>query len=212
VSQNIKGLCIRYSGATIARDIPLNPLIFRVFWRKHMSRIQASFLLLFCLLLSLSTASARDRKTIPPAPLPEQLINAKKVFLANGGGSDLAYDAFYSGMQKWGKYEIVGSPEAADIVIELGYKVVNGGTRVWSATNSYTGATQVGSVQIQDPQIVMTIFDTKTRLSLWSITDHTRLARLEKNREKEIINSAERIVETLKERLTSPQGQPRPKL
>lgn len=176
-----------------------------------MSRTHFSFLLLVCLLLSLSTANAKDRKSIPPAPLPEQVVTAKKAFLANDGGSALAYDAFYAAMQKWGKYEIVGTPEAADIVVELGYNVVNGGTRVWSATNSYTGATQVGSVQIVDPQVVLTIFDTKTRLPLWSLTDHTRLARLEKNREKEIINSAERIVERLKERLASLQAQPLPR-
>jgi hypothetical protein len=168
-----------------------------------MSKLHVSSLLLVCLLLALSAANAKDRKSIPPAPLPEQLVTAKRVFLANGGGSPLAYDAFYAAMQKWGKYEIVGTPETSDIVIELAYKVVDGGTRVWSATNSYTGATQVGSVHMEDPQIVLTVFDTKTRTSLWSITDHRRLARMEKNREKETINSAERIVDTLKERLVS---------
>jgi len=51
----------------------------------------------------------KRRKDVPPAPLPSAVVNAKKVFLTNGGGSDLAYDAFYSEMKQWGNYKIVGS-------------------------------------------------------------------------------------------------------
>ena len=57
-------------------------------------------------------------------------MNASKVFLANGGGNDLAYDTFYSDMKKWGKYDIVGSPDNADLVFEISYSVENGGTRL----------------------------------------------------------------------------------
>jgi hypothetical protein len=35
-------------------------------------------------------ASAAKRKEVPMAPLPAKIVAAKKVFLANGGGSDLA--------------------------------------------------------------------------------------------------------------------------
>jgi hypothetical protein len=37
------------------------------------------------------------------APLPAVIVNAKKIFLSNGGGSNLAYDAFHSDMKNWGK-------------------------------------------------------------------------------------------------------------
>jgi hypothetical protein len=152
---------------------------------------------------------AKDRKDVPLAPLPSTALQAKKVFLTNGGGSNLAYDAFYSEMQKWGRYEIVGSPEAADVVIELAYMVEDRGTRVWSTTNTYNNTTQLHSRQLVDPQLVLTIFDAKTKVSLWSTTDHRRLARREKNREKETINSAERLVEMLKERISPVQTSPK---
>lgn len=80
-----------------------------------------------------------------------------------------------------------------------------GGTRVWSSTNTYDGTTQVHSAQIVDPELTLTIFDAKTKNSLWSEVDHRRLARREKNREKEIINSADRLVEDLKARVSIPQ-------
>ncbi|HZZ16182.1 MAG TPA: hypothetical protein VFE08_09500 [Candidatus Sulfotelmatobacter sp.] len=161
--------------------------------------------LYLCVLTSLTALAAKNRKDVPPAPLPTAVINAKKIFLTNGGGSNLAYDSFYSEMKQWGKYEIVGSPEEADLIVELAYRVERGGTRVWSSTNTYNGTTQVHSSQIVDPQLMLTIFDAKTKNSLWSETDHRRLARREKNREKETINSADRLVQDLKARVNTPQ-------
>jgi hypothetical protein len=144
---------------------------------------------------------AKNRKDVPVAPLPAVIASAKKIFLSNGGGSNLAYDAFYASMKEWGKYEIVGGPDAADLIVELGYRVDHGGTRVWSTTNAYDGSTHVHSAQIVDPQVTLTIFDAKTKTQLWSETDHRRLARLEKNREKETVNSAQRLVEDLEARV-----------
>jgi len=156
-----------------------------------------------CVLISVYAMAGKSRKDIPPAPLPAVVVNAQKVFLTNGGGSDLAYDAFYGPMKKWGKYQIVGSPEEADLIVELAYRVEHGGTRVWSSNNSYDGTTQVHSAQIVDPQLVLTIYDAKSKNSLWSTIDHRRPARREKNREKETINSAERLVDELKTRATT---------
>ena len=103
-------------------------------------------------------------------------------------------------MKKWGKYKIVGSPDEADLIVELIYRVEQNGTRVWSSTNSYDGTTQVHSTQIVDPQLGLAIYDAKSKTPLWSTIDHRRLAIREKNREKETIISAERLVDELKAR------------
>lgn len=159
-------------------------------------------LTVMCLLLSTLEAAGEKRGHVAIAPLPGIVGQAKKAFLANGGGSNLAYDAFYSDIKQWGRFEIVGSPEAADLIIELAYRVEQGGTHVWSSTNAYNGATQVYSRQLVDPQLILTIYDAKTKQSLWSELDHRRLARMEKNREKEMIKSADRLVDDLKTRLS----------
>ena len=72
--------------------------------------------------------------------------------------------------------------------------------RVWSSVNTYNNTTQVHSRQLIDPKLILTIFDARSKNSLWSTVDHRRLARMEKNREKEMINSAERLVEELQSR------------
>ena len=149
-------------------------------------------------LLLIPALQAKTLKYVPPAPLPEVIVTAHKVFLSNGGGSDLAYDAFYSEMKNWGKYQIVGSPDDAELIVELSYHVEDMGTRVWSSVNTYNNTTQVHSSQLIDPKLILTIYDARTKNSLWSTVDHRRLARMEKNREKEMINSAERLVEELR--------------
>ena len=55
-----------------------------------------------CRFVLICAAAGQSRRDIPPAPLPSVVVNAKKVFLTNGG-SDLAYDTFYPEIKKWGK-------------------------------------------------------------------------------------------------------------
>ena len=160
-------------------------------------------LLIFgALLLSLSSnASANKKKVVPEAPVPDFIVKAHKVFVTNGGGNQLAFDEFYSQVKTWARYQLVGSPSDAEVIIELKYFVIDQGTHVWSSTNTYTGQTQVHSAEMTDPQLQVDIYDAKTKDLLWSVTDHRQLARLEKNREKESVNSADRLAAGLKERV-----------
>jgi hypothetical protein len=167
---------------------------------------RAVLMLLICLAPGLAPAS--KKKAVPVAPLPSAISDAKKAFVTNGGGSPLAFDEFYAQVKQWGKYELVGSPPEADIILELHYFVEDKGSHVWSSTNTYTGQTQVYSRQATDPQLTLNVYSAKTKDLLWSVTDHRQLARLEKNREKETINSADRLVQGLRDRITPPPTQP----
>jgi hypothetical protein len=164
-----------------------------------------------CILLVLLTAiptitpemafAAKSRKDVPLAPLPAKVLAAKKVFIANGGGNDLAYDALYAAVKEWTRFQIVDASSDADVIMDIRYITEDHGTRVWSTTNPSNGATNVHSRQIVDPQLVLTIFDPTSKEALWSTVEHRRLARREKNREKETINAAQKLVNNLKARL-----------
>ena len=80
-----------------------------------------------CVLISLNALTAKNRKDFPAAPLPAVVVNAKKIFLTNGGGSNLAYDSFYSEMKQWGRYE------------SLAHRM-----RLMSSLNSLTGLNVAG--------------------------------------------------------------------
>ena len=145
----------------------------------------AVLLVVGSILWSPSVAGAKNKKPdIQVASLPAVIVNAKKVFLSNGGSGYLAYDAFCSEMKEWSKYEIVGSPEESDLIVELSYRVEDS-TRVWNSTNTYYITTQIYSKQIVDPQLILTIFSAKMKNSLWSETDHRGFAKREKSHEKE---------------------------
>jgi len=124
---------------------------------------------------------AQSRKDIPFAPLPAKLQTAKKVFLINGGGNDLAYDAVYSAVRLWSRYELVNSSEDADLVIEFHVGYVSGPYSIAS-------------------QFVLTVSDTRSREPLWSAVEYPRRA-TRKNHEKVTIETAQRLVDNWKERL-----------
>jgi hypothetical protein len=66
----------------------------------------------------------------PRAPVPSQILAAKKIFISNGGEDNwlnidpkhdpsLTYDELYADMKSWGKYELVSTPTDADVVFEI---------------------------------------------------------------------------------------------
>jgi hypothetical protein len=80
-------------------------------------------LILGTVLTTLAQSQTKD------APIPSQIVNAKKVFISNAGAdadvittfkrmaqSRLPYDRFYSEMKRWGRYELVSAPSEADLV------------------------------------------------------------------------------------------------
>jgi hypothetical protein len=110
---------------------------------------------------SSSNLSGQEKGIAPPAPLPSQLLTAKKVFISNGGLDVLAfeifrklgdvdqpYNAFYAAMNSWGKYALVTSPADADLVFEIRFI-----------------APFVG----YPPHLDLTIYDAKSRFVLWTI-------------------------------------------
>lgn len=148
-----------------------------------------------------SLSPAKSRKDVPIAPLPAKVLHAKKIFITNGGGNDLAYDAFYAAVKDWGHYQIVDTPADAEVVFDLRYVTQDNGVKVWSSTSTYDGTTQVHSRHMTDPQLILTIVDGSSKDPLWSTVEHRRLARLERNREKETVNAAQKLVDNLKLRL-----------
>ncbi len=117
-------------------------MIFAVVW---MLFVQAQFL------------RAAEKKTVPKEPVPSQILNAKKVFIANAGadeivpgqatftgGPDRCYNEFYYAMKNAGHYQIVDSPGEADLVLEVGVDAA-----------------------ASDPLFRLTIRDPRTNVILW---------------------------------------------
>jgi hypothetical protein len=81
-------------------------------------------------LLPRAISAAQQKNATNPAPVPAQILAAKKVFIANGGGDeacygdealysggpDRTYNEFYAAMKNWIRYELAIAPADADLV------------------------------------------------------------------------------------------------
>ena len=152
-------------------------------------------------LLSVSVWAAEQTKPVPAAPIPAQILAAKKVFVANAGaeqrsyedplfngGPERTYNQFYAAMKTWGRYELVSAPADADLLFEIGLRIpAIGGPEAQGA---------IGGIPF-DPQFRLEIRDPKTNALLWAFTEHAQWAILQGNRERNFDQTLTRIVSDL---------------
>lgn len=164
------------------------------------------FIVLALLLSALSAGWAKKREIVR-APVPGELLSAKTVYLLNAqtssaympdGGNELAFDALYTDMKEWGRYTLVGSPEKADIVLELQYSATSETTGAYSTYNSYTRSVQTYSDRTDYPVFTLSAFDAKSKDLLWTGTDERKRTFRTSARKKEVIKSIDRLVGQLK--------------
>ena len=146
---------------------------------------------------TIATCAEQQHKPAPPAPIPAQILTAKKVFVANGGGDESrdesasytggpnrAYNEFYSAMQSWGRYELVASPADADLVLEIRLTVIQ----------VQRERVMADDATAYDPQLRLVIRDVKTHQTLWGRTEHVQAAVLQSNRDNNFQQALSAIV------------------
>lgn len=148
------------------------------------------------LLAGLAAAQAKQDEQ---APLPTQIVAAKKVFIANGGGDDpgmpdplfsgggdRSYNQFYAAMKSSGRYELVGSPAEADLLFEIRFTVVadRRPTGFWGPNGTADAYDALFRLEIRDP---------KTSALLWAFNEHMEWALLKSNRNRNFDQASARI-------------------
>jgi hypothetical protein len=110
---------------------------------------------------------AADAPQFPPAaPIPSQILSAKRAFIANAGvdssvisfiknfaGSPAGfYNEFYAAMKEWGRYDLVSTPSDADLIFEV---------HLTQYPYQFGG----------DPTFDVNIRDPKTQVVLWNFSE-----------------------------------------
>jgi hypothetical protein len=171
-----------------------------------MIRLRTSSLLLGLLVLAISGLSAQQGETekaagdkqrpLAQAPVPAQILSAKKIFVAYGGGEtnlppqvysggpDRTYNQFYVALSRWGNYQLVATPAECDLVFEVSFVDSYAGGSVFGGAVTSGTSGGVSSVSYFDPQLRLAIVDVKTHVLLWALTEHVEVARLQGNRDK----------------------------
>lgn len=139
------------------------------------------------------------KTSVQPAPIPSLITSAKRVFLANAGGDERAYDEplfkggpnraydqFYAALKSWGHFELVPSPSDADLLLEIRFSYP-------AAAREVVHGDTLGGLAF-DPQFRLEIRDPKTNALLWGITEHAQWAILQGNRDRNFDQSLARLV------------------
>ena len=153
------------------------------------------------ILILVAPAFAAQQPT-PPAPIPTPILSAQRVFLANGGadlnsvkefqGGDPTnepYNSTYAALKAWGHWQLVSSPEKADLVLIV---------RTIASANFYSGG-----IQGYSPQIELKIYDAKSHFLLWAFTQPIHGALLQSTADKNYAAAIQGLIIQLK-LLTAP--------
>jgi hypothetical protein len=166
----------------------------------------------FCMSLAVpgllvSVLAAQQPNQMPPAPVPAQILTAKKIFVANAGvdqpsypepvfsgGPDRAYNNFYAALKTWGRYELVGAPSGADLLFEIGL-------------TARPGTAMRGATGYDDARFQLAIRDPQTNAALWALHEQVEPAILQGNRDKNFDQALARMVSDAK-KLAAPSTAP----
>ena len=139
----------------------------------------------FAMLLVTVPALLAQTVAASAAPLPSQIVTAKKIFISNtgggfdssawSGGPDRIYNEIYAAMKSWGRYEFVSAPGDADLVLDV--NVIRDSV-VW--------------------QFKLEILDPKTRIVLWTQYEPIKVTVSQKTRDKNFDDTINKLVTDLK--------------
>lgn len=133
-----------------------------------MSRFRVGLNLALAILSTgMASASQPSVKAVAPAPVPTQILTAKKVFVANApgdalreslGGDGRAYNEFYAAAKSWGRYELASSLTEADLVFAISFT---------DSLSGVGGTSSTGCSSSTAMYLRVAILDAKTGLPLW---------------------------------------------
>jgi hypothetical protein len=159
--------------------------------------------------LFFSSAAVSQRSVDPagPAPVPAQVLTARRVFIGNGGSDSYggesyfrrAYESFYRAIEDWGHYQIEDSTRFADVafVIRFANPIVDRP----DATNAHDPNRE----WIYDPQLDLSINDATTGLTLWRITEHIEPGDNRDDDNRHFDEAVTRLVDDVKRLTLSPE-------
>jgi hypothetical protein len=163
---------------------------------------------------------AQQQNQAEQRPGTDRLMAARTVFLKHARGSEIPFNVISSTFEGWGRFTVVDSPEKADIVLEVSSPPNDPDIPVGSPIRDFPGQRRptdqpspTARNRAADP-VRLAIYDAKTyalktRLPLWSASQHAKYTMRSKARESSLVEATEALIAKLRDRI-EPPAQPAP--
>ncbi len=154
--------------------------------------------ILVVLFVSLPLAHAQQ-SGVPAAIVPAQITQARTIFLSNAGGdplftyydggTDRAYNDLYAALKNWGHFQVVGTPAAADLILEV--RSIANESAIGVPPNSTTSYT---------PEIRLQLLDSASHTVLWTLNSYIRISvARKKTRDRQFDEAAAALFDQLRQ-------------
>lgn len=171
----------------------------------------ASLLLFLIGLTSIAQQSqnAEEKKSASGMTPAARLAAAKTAFLKKVAGGNTPFEVISSTLEGWGKYTLVDAPEKADIIIEISSTEdspasVSSSVGLSQQTGQYEQSSKT-TKEFTTAQIKLTALDEKTKVPLWTATEHPKHAMKKVDKENNEVEAAQRLVSKFHDFVEPPQ-------
>jgi hypothetical protein len=147
-------------------------------------------------------------------PVTPRLTSAKTVLITRARGSQIPYDVISSTLDGWGRFTLADTADKADLVITVATSGGDNSVRVAGSSGPSPFAGRPGrssnnSVDLSNAEIVMTVYDARTKQVLWTATETAKSAMKQTARENNLVEAAEKLASKFHDRLEPlPKYQP----
>jgi hypothetical protein len=169
---------------------------------QRFSRVSAALLFLV-----ISVAAQNDPAKGAPALSPTaRLAAAKTAYLKNAGGSEIPFNVISEGIEGWGRFQVVGTPEKADIIIEVTAPETGNGISVSSGTSTdprsgLPAESTTSTHELQVARINLIVYDARSKMALWSATEQPKGGLRHRSRQDKVVEASQKLVSKFRERV-----------
>ena len=173
--------------------------------------MRRTFLFSLALLTVVTLSPAQDKKKPEALTASARLAAAKTAFVSRAQGNPIPFDVISSALEAWGHFTLVNTPDKADVVIEIAAPEDSSGVSVKSSVkpSAETGRMETSTSSSKQlsfaSDVKMTVLDPRTKLPLWTSTEHLRNAVKKKDRENNLVEAAQRLFYKFHDHIEPPQ-------
>jgi len=177
---------------------------------KRVFRVESLVVLALALAtVAVAAQEAGKEAAKPPMTPTARLQAAKTAYVKNLDGSSIGIDTVTSTLEGWGRYQMVNSPEKADLLIEVtspdeesGVSVSSSTTGTSRTTGRYEQSTKSSREISPGGGIMrMTVRDAKTKLTLWGASEQVKGGMKKNTRENNLVEAAQKLMSKFHERV-----------